>query len=244
MKKTIFTYLIGILMLSGCSNKSTEPDYVGTSTFPLTTDSRWVYERNYSEVSIIDSALVNTESYSIIRHIIGPDTVIDGNQLIAVDDSVARSDSIDQDPYVNRHLYCISEGQLKEYGQITIFQWGEVVPVYYNPPHVLLEFPLTNNRAWLSYEAALGNVYNTVVGIQYVDVGQQSIKCDVVRSQLIDPGTGHRYYDSHWWYSNDGLIRNEFDYGLREITDELGHVIDTVQVTDVMELTEFQIQSE
>ncbi len=242
-KKSLIT-LIGILMLIGCSNKGTDSEYVGTSTFPLTTDSRWVYERNYYEISIIDSSLVNTESYSIIRHVIGPDTVIDGNQLIAVDDSTARADSIDQTPYVNRHLYCIADGQLKEYGQITIFPWGEEVPVYYNPPYVLLDLPLMSSKAWTAYQSDMGNVYSTVVGIEYVAVGDTSVKCDVVRTRLIDPDTGHEYFDSYWWYSDDGLIRNEFDYGTREITDELGNVIDTVRATEVMELIEFQIQSE
>lgn len=244
MNKSILTILIGILMLMGCSNKSTDSDYVGTSTFPLTTDSRWEYERIYSQASLSDSTVIDTESYSIIRHVIGPDTVIDGNQMIAVDDSVARADSIDQNPYVNRHLYCITDGQLREYGQITIFMWGEEVPVYYNPPYILLDLPLMNSKAWTAYQSDQGNVYSTVVGIDYVVVGDLSIKCDVVRTRLIDPDTGHQYYDSHWWYSNDGLIRNEFDYGIEMVADSAGNVIDSVRMTDVMELISMEIQSE
>ena len=244
MNKKYLIVLIGILLLLGCSNKGTDSDYVGTSTFPLTTDSRWVYERIYSQTSLSDSTVIDTESYSIIRHVIGPDTVIDGNQMIAVDDSVARADSIDQNPYVNRHLYCISEGQLREYGEITIFPWGEEVPVYYNPPYVLLDLPLMSSKAWTAYQSDMGNVYSTVVGIEYVAVGDTSVKCDVVRTRLIDPDTGHEYFDSYWWYSNDGLIRNEFDYGVEIILDELGNPIDSVMATEVMELIEFQIQSE
>jgi hypothetical protein len=158
--------------------------------------------------------------------------------MTAVDDSVARADSADMNPYVNRHLYCIAEGQLREYGYITISLWGEEDTVYYDPPHILLDFPLMNGKGWTDSENDLGNVYSAVVGIEYINVGNASIKCDVVRKRLIDPDTGHQYYDSFWWYSNDGLIRNEFDYGVQVITDEQGDPIDSVRTTSVMRLIE------
>lgn len=234
--------LVGLLLLIGCSNKGADSDYIGTSTFPLTTDSRWVYQRNYYKTPYHDSSLADTESYSIIRHVIGPDTIIDGNQMIAVDDSIARSDSVDQTPYTTRHLYCITEGKLKEYGQITLFPWGEEVPVYYNPPYIQLDLPLITAKAWIGYQSVAGNAYSSVAGIEYIDVGDISIKCDVVRTRVVDPYTGHEYFDSFWWYSNDGLVRNEFDYGVEVIRDELGNPIDSVRSVEIMELLDMQIQ--
>lgn len=234
--------LVGGLTVTGCSKKGSDPEYTGTSTFPLTTESRWEYTRNHYVIPFNDSALADTESYFIIRNVFGPDTVIDGNQLIAVDDSISRTDGLDQNPYVNRHLYCISEGKLKEFGRIGIFPWGEEVPVYFASPHILLDLPLMANKAWTESTEDFVSVFNSVVGIEYISVGQTEIKCDVIRSRMIDEQTGHLYYDSYWWYSDDGLIRNEFDFGVGEIPDSSGNLIDSVRSIRKLELLNFEIQ--
>jgi hypothetical protein len=241
-KVVAIAVVIGGLALMSCSDKSSEPEYEGTSNFPLTTDSRWEYTRDYYVIPFNDSALADTESYEIIRHVAGPDTVIDGNQLIAVDDSVARTDSIDANPYVDRHLYCITEGQLRDYGRITIFPSGDEVPAYFDPPHVILDLPLMANKGWTESTGDFVSITSAVLGIQYVDVAGAAIKCDVVRTRMIDLHTGHVYFDSYRWYSNSGLIRDETDFGTEILEDTSGVVIDSVRYLDVLELVDMEIQ--
>ncbi len=233
--------IVGALVLAACSDKATESQYIGTSTFPLTAGSRWVYEQNHHNFRFSDSSYTETEINSIIRHVAGPDTVIDGIQMIAVDDSTVRADSIDQNPYVARHLYSIVENQLREYGRITIFPWGDEVPVYFNPPHIILDLPITSGKNWTSHTESLGDVRCNVAGIEYINVADTAIKCDVIRKRLIDGDTGHLYYDSFHWFSNDGLMRDEFDYGTDYIDDGSGNIIDSIRATEVLELLEFEI---
>lgn len=244
MRKMAIIYAIQMvgLMLLNCSKESTEPAYTGTSTFPLTVNSRWEYERNHYRKPFIDSTLADTQTYMVYRRVVRPDTVIDSNQLYIVDDSTSRVDSIDATPYVVRHWYNISESKLKEFAEIYIYPWEDSTPLFFPHPRILLDFPLSAGKAWIAYQMVLGNVYNSVVGIDYVTVGETPIKCDVVRSRLVDPGTNHQFYDSYWWYSNDGLIRNEFDYGIELIADSLGNPIDSVRSVEILELIDMQIQ--
>lgn len=231
-----------LVLILSCGDKSTDDGWDGTSTFPLTTDSRWEYARYYYDMPFNDSALADTDFYSIIRHAVGPDTIIGSDQLIAVDDSIAELYSGIGDPYVKRHFYCISDGKLKDYGFNYLFLWGPDDPVYFDPPHILLDLPLMPNKAWTESTEDFVSVYNTVVGIQYVPVADSGIKCDVIRSRMIDERTGHLYYDSYWWYSNDGLMRKEIDFGITVIEDTNGVVIDSVRRLDVLELIDMEIQ--
>lgn len=240
--RMILTILIGGLTLTGCSKKGSDPEYTGTSTFPLTTESRWEYAREHYVIPFNDSALADTHFYSIIRHVVGPDTIIGSDQMIAVDDSIDQLYSGETNPYVNRHFYCISDGKLKEYGRVNLFLWGPADPVYFDPPHILLDLPLMANKAWTESTEDFASVFNAVVGIEYISVGEEEIKCDVIRSRMINEQTGLLYYDSYWWYSDDGLIRNEFDFGVGEILDESGNLIDSVRYLQELELLDFEIQ--
>ncbi len=231
-----------VLLILSCGDKSTDDSWEGTSTFPLTTDSRWEYTLNHYDIPFNDSSLADTQTFSIFRYVIGPDTLINSDQTIAVDDSTSRIDTTDVISFVNRHLYCISDGKLKEYGQGFFDVGDEPVITYYAPPHILLDFPLEMNKAWTESTEDFVSVYSTVVGIQYISIGEYDIKCDVIRSRMIDGHTGHVYYDSYWWYSNDGLMRNEFDFGVLVINDEIGNPIDSVRSIQVLELSDFEIQ--
>jgi hypothetical protein len=231
-----------LALFLSCGDKSTDDSWQGTSTFPLTTDSRWEYTLNHYDVPYNDSSLADTQTFSICRYVIGPDTLIDSDQTIAVDDSTSRIDTTDADPFVNRHLYGISDGKLKEYGQGFFLVGDDPEITYYDPPHIVLNLPLEMNKAWTESTEDYISVYSTVVGIQYVSVGDDDIKCDVIRSRMIDERTGHLYYDSYWWYSDDGLMHNEFDFGVRIINDETGNPIDSVRSIQILELTDFEIQ--
>ncbi len=240
--RMILAILVGGLTLTGCSKRGSDPEYTGTSTFPLTTESRWEYTKTTYRIPFNDPAYSDTGSYSIIRRVIGPDTTIDSLNLIIVDDSTSVLDSSETNPYVNRHWYQISDEDLQDYGSQVLHLWGPDKRETFDPPHLLLDFPLMANKAWTESTEDLASVFSTVVGTEYISVGEEEIKCDVIRSRMIDEQTGHLYYDSYWWYSDDGLIRNEFDFGVGEILDESGNLIDSVRTIRKLELLNFEIQ--
>ncbi len=232
---TTLTIIIVVLALTACSKKNTEPEYVGTSTFPLTTDSRWDYVRNYYLIPFVDSSLADTQTFAVIRRVIGPDTVIDSAQLYTVDDSTSRTDSSEADPFVDRHWYGIADGQLKDYGETVFFPWETPSRNLFDNPHILLDFPLMPGKAWTESSQDLRSVYNTVVGIQYLQVAGSQIKCDVVRSIMVGDQSGHVFYEAYRWYSNSGMIREETDFGIEAVLDSSGVVIDSVRHLQVLE---------
>lgn len=243
MKSIFKTVLLTLpLTILSCGDKTTDDSRQGVSTFPLTTDSRWEYTLNHYDIPFDDSSLADTQTFSILRYVIGPDTLIDSNQTIAVDDSTSRIDTTDATPFVNRHLYGISGGNLLEYGEAFFLVGDTPVMDYYDPAHILLNLPLEMNKAWTESTEDFISVFNTVVGIEYVPVSGTEIKCNVVRSRMIDVNTGHMFYDSYLWYSNQGLMRSELDLGIRVINDESGDPIDSIMSIQILELTEMEIQ--
>lgn len=235
-KKITLTILIGLLAVNGCSKKNTEPEYVGTSTFPLTSDSRWDYVRNYYLIPFVDSSLADTQTFAVTRRVVGPDTVIGSDQLYIVDDSTSRTDSSEADPFVDRHWYGIVDGQLREYGEVMFFPWETPSLSLFDNPRILLDFPLMPGKAWTESSEDMRSVYNTVVGIEYIPVADSQVKCDVVRSRMVDDQSGHVFYDAHRWYSNSGLIHEETDFGIEAILDSNDVVIDSVRHLRVLEL--------
>jgi hypothetical protein len=234
--------LVSVLSVLSCGDKATDESWPGVSTFPLTTDSRWEYTLNHYDIPFEDSSLADTQTFSILRHVIGPDTLIDSNQTIAVDDSTSRIDTTDATPFVNRHLYGISGGNLLEYGEAFFLVDDTPEMDYYDPPHILLNLPLEMNKAWTESTEDFVSVFNTVVGIQYVPVSGTEVKCSVVQSRMIDINNGHVYFDSYLWYSNQGLMRSELDLGIRVVNDESGDPIDSIRTTEVLELIDMEIQ--
>lgn len=225
-----------------CSKESTEPaTYTGTSTFPLSTGSRWEYERNYYRMPYSDSIAADTQTFAIYRRVIGPDTLIGSDQTYIIDDSTSRVDSTVADPFIDRHWYGISDNKLKEFAEITFLPGETPSPNFFALPHIILNFPLINGKLWVSNETSMGFVRNNVVGIEYVTIGQVSIKCDVVRTWLLDE-SNHMYYDSYWWWCDQGLIQNEIDWGTEYIRDESENIIDSVRVYEEMKLLDMDIQ--
>jgi hypothetical protein len=241
-RRMIATVMIVLPVLTGCAKKETQPEYVGTSTFPLITDSRWEYDRIIEIATFNDSVAVDSEFYDIYRHVIGPDTIIDDNQMIAVDDSVFRADSVDQNPSVIRHLYCISEGKLQEFGQVGIDPSGEEYPIYFSPPRVILDLPITPYKSWIESADESSITRNEVVGIQYFSAPGIEIKCDVIKSQFMNQ-SGHVYSETYYWYSNSGLIRRRSE-SVQIPEGKNGALIDSVRIVNILELIDMDVQSE
>ncbi len=234
--------LIGTLLFMGCSTKNTEPEYIGATAFPLETGARWEYVKWYLDIPFADSAVTDTQTFVIYRRVIGQDTIINSTQTFLVDDSTFRDDpGVPPDSFVFRYWYGLSAGQLLQFASSSFLPGETPVPLYFSTPRVILDFPLFPGKAFPVYQTDIADIYSSVVGIENIAVGSGIVKCDVVRTRALDSNTGHQFFDSYWWYSNDGLIRSEIDYGVDIRRDELGNPIDSARAIEIMELIDYQI---
>lgn len=227
----------------GCSKKSSEPEYTGTSTFPLTTDSRWEYQGYMYDVRFNDPSLADTIRWDIIRYVIGPDTLLNLPELVVVDDTFIVEVGMAIDTSIIRHWLRIDEQKLKEYAHISFVIGSDPDPYLYDPPHIILDFPLSAGKEWIAFSSDLGAATSAVVGQDRIVLDFSSFVCDVVLTRL-NTSEDNTIWTAYEWYSDEGLIRKEIDYGIREIRDENGTVLDSARSFDTWELIDMEIQND
>ncbi len=247
MKAMINFILISIisLILAGCTKSGTPPERTATSTFPLTTDSRWHYQAYMYDVPFNDPSLANTVRRDIIRYVIGPDTLLNLPELVAVEDTIINESRIVIDTLIIRRWQGIDEQRLKEYAYSFVVD-SDPDPYLYDIPHIILDFPLSAGKEWIAYSWDFGVANSAVVGAERIDVEYGSFICDVLLTRVIngfeqDADTLSVTYE---WFSNDGLIRKEIDYGIREILDKGGTVLDSARIIETWELIDMEIQND
>jgi hypothetical protein len=223
-----------------CSDKTTPSINYGTTTYPLTTGSRW----QYSKISYIEPfnnpSYADTDFFAITRDIIGADTLIDTLNLTLVDDTVVALAT--QETTVTRWWYGIKQNLLGEYGY-QVWRLGKpTIPQFYDSPHIILDFPLWNGKVWTSYLNLLGSVRRYVLRREIVSAGALQFSCDAVKSQQFDD-LGHPSLPSSIeWFCDRGLIAVEVDRGIRIIADSLGNIVDSARAFDKQTLTSLAVQ--
>lgn len=235
--------LVGIiLLLIGCGKDATEPEpRQPTSTFPLSEGSRWEYQGILYLVPFNDTSLADTVVKEIYRHIIGPDTALPVQGLVLCDDTVITNVGGLLDTFITSRWLKIDDNKLKLYSKSERPIGNDPVPILYNPPHVLMDFPLNAGKSWLASSLDFITEYRTVAGIEYIEIPMGWLNCDVLRADILDlpEDTLRSAYD---WYSDDGLMRFEADHGVDIIEDENGVFLDSVRTLELWELVEMDIR--
>ena len=238
----IIQLIIVIFLLIGCSKKTTESEYTPTSTFPLTTDSRWEYEGLQYTVPFNYSFLADTIRKEIYRHIIGPDSLPGIDGLTICDDTVITSVLSQVDTLIYRRWLKIDDNKLKEFASDEFHPGNETEPSLYDYPHSILAFPLSGGKAWISWIEDTTLEDKIVVGIEYIELPFEWQYCDVIRSTIRDNISNDTTRSAYEWYSDDGLMRAEFYLGISYIWDDYGVPQDTVRTYEIWELNESDIQ--
>ena len=241
----IFSISVIPLILAGCTKTSTPPERTATSTFPLTADSRWHYQGYMYDVPFNDPSLADTIRQDIIRYVVGPDTLLDLPELVVVDDTVISEMGIVIDTSIFRYWLGIDEQRLKEYAYSFVVG-SDPDPYLYDVPHIILDFPLSAGKEWIAYSWDFGVVSSAVVGAERIDVEYGPFICDVLLTRVIDgfEQDADTISVTYKWFSDEGLIRKETDFGIREILDEGGNVLDSARSFETWELIDMEIQND
>jgi hypothetical protein len=191
--------------------------------FPLTTGNRWQYLDTYSQTAFSNQSHTDTTITSIIRRIIGPDTSAERTGLIIVDDSTTVINQGESDAYTQRYWYAISDGKLQEYARQSRYSNYNTPISPYSTPYVLLKFPLHIGASWQYSMSTNPAVERRVIGADSVTLQDMVFRCNLVKST----NSMNRNVDYIEWYSNEGLIARTIDYGIVNILNEEGDVVDS-----------------
>ncbi len=235
--------LLSTLLWLACTKTSTPPDRTATSTFPLTTDSKWHYQGYIYYIPFNDSSLADTIQLDIIRYVVGPDTLLNLPELVVVDDTVISEIGTVIDTSIFRHWLRIDEQRLKEYAHVSFGIGSDPDPYLYDPPYIILDFPLSDGKEWIAFSSDFGAATSAVVGQDRIVLDFSSFVCDVLFTRL-NLSEDFTFWAAYEWYSDEGLIRKEIEYSIGEIVDEGGTVLDSARLFETWELIDMEIQND
>ncbi len=232
-----------ILLMIGCAKDPTEPDpRQATSTFPLTTDSRWEYNVIWYQVPFNEPLLADTVTRDIYRHIIGLDSLPGIADLVVCDDTMITYAFGQVDTFINRQWLKLDDGKLKLYAS-DLYPFGnEPNPNIFEYPHNLLDFPLINGKSWIARIEGIATEDRRVAGIEYIELPFGWLNCDVIHSAIWDNTSNDTMSTAFEWYSDDGLMRAEFAYATSVLYDDGGVFLDSLRSYEIWELTEMDIR--
>ncbi len=231
-----------IVIIFCCAKDPTEVERTPTSTFPLTTDSRWEYDAIWHTVPFNDSSLADTVTREIFRHIIGPDSLPGIPDLIVCDDTIITYLEGEVDTFINRQWLKIEDNKLKMFAYDEFPIGNEPNPDIYGFPHNLLDFPLSGGKAWIVYSESPTLENKSVAGIDYIELPFGWQYCDVVRGTVRNSVTSDTLRSTFEWYSDEGLMKIEFAYPTIIIYDDDGVILDSAKTYEVWDLIEIDIQ--
>jgi len=235
----VVTALI-LASLCFCGQASVDPYTPEVDSFPLKPGDKWEYRRDYYEISLSHQT-AETLSYSINRQVKESDTLFPGiSGLKIVEDSISIISGIMGFPYFYRYWFKLEHNKLKEYAYEYGIYGGNSQPRLWADPHVVLDFPLVEGKSWLLGYMDIGASFRNVVGADYFLFDDRVIFCEKIKTT--NPGIGNiEIYD---WYADEGLIFNSIDYGIREITNEIGQPIDSVHAFEETKLVNLGLASD
>ena len=234
------------MILAGCTKSGTPPERTATSTFPLTTDTRWHYQAYIYDIPFNDSSLADTIRWDIVRYVVGPDTLLNLPELVVVDDTFIVEVGVVTDTSITRRWLGIDGQRLKEYARVSFGIGSDPDPYLYDPPHIILDFPLSAGKEWIAYSWDFGTASTAIVGAEQIEVEYGLFICDVLLTRVFNgfEQDADTILVTYEWFSNDGLIRKEVDYGIREILDKGGTVLDSARIIETWELIDMEIQND
>jgi hypothetical protein len=206
------------------------------NTFPLTPGTRWEYVRNYYEIPFNDPSSADTVAFTVVRRVIGHEPAIDTLDLTIIDDTTTML-TPGRQIYIVRYWYGIDDRKLKEYGRRSISNDGNIQPLLYSTPMIVLDFPLTTGKDWIFNRTEFGNVKREVVDTRYYEFEERAIFSALVKT--ISPLDLRIIWMN--WYSDQGMLYSHTDYGIRIRTDEIGNPIDSVYAYDDIRLEKMHI---
>jgi hypothetical protein len=231
-----------VLILFSCAEDSTQVERTPTSIFPLTMDSRWEYQGIRYTVPFNDSTLADTMSVEVIRHIIGPDSIGNNADLVVCDDSIVVESSDVLDSVIQRRWLKLDDDKLKLFAYDEFAPGDSANPTLFDFPHNILNFPLNGGKSWIVYSDLSTQESSKVVGIEYVEFPYGWEYCDVVRSTKTDIVWGDTLIQSLIWYTDNGLMQLEYDYGISMINDDNGMLLDSARTYENRDLVQIEIQ--
>jgi len=234
--------LAGLFIIISCAKDSTEVERTPTSTFPLTTDSRWEYRAIWHTIPFNEPSLADTVTIGIYRHIIGSDSLPGIANLTVCDDTVITNQSGQIDTSINRQWLKMEDDKLKMFAYDEILIGNDPDPDIYDFPRNLLDFPLGGGKGWIVYSEISTQESKTVAGIDYIELPFGWQYCDVVRGTVLHSTSGDTLRSTYEWYTDDGLMRIEYDHGVIVITDELGAFLDSVRAYETWDLIGMDIR--
>jgi hypothetical protein len=235
---------LGIIALAAsasvlsCGNVTYQPEWPAVSTVPLKLENRWVYERDYIRVPFEPSSVPDTEKFGIDRLVQGFDDTLSSTRLAIVRDWIYHLEG-DYDPYAMRYWFAIEGSKLQTYAYQMIVEGvpGQVYVI--DPPYIWLDFPLNPGKSWIMSPFNEG-VKRRVVGYEWLAAVEKEFWCAQVETETpLDPNM--TWYE---WYSDEGLISEEIDYGTEYMRDEYGRIIDSVHAYQETRLVEIYLNSE
>ncbi len=204
----------------------TQTEFIdGTYKFPLQVGNRWVYADTVFEIPYIESVPPDTLIGYHIQRVIGIDTLGALGVMAMIDDSISSADDTLFHPFTRR--WCrIDDNKLKEYADLDIRSQYNSIWIYDNPI-VLLDFPLEVGKSWYAVETGYSYNSRTVIGVETKHFNDRAINCQVIVSQTRFIGEDFTFPPTSYWYTNDGLIAEEDDWGKMYRRNEYGQVIDS-----------------
>jgi hypothetical protein len=223
-----------IFLFISCDDKSTKPNDLHTTTFPLKVGNRWTYHEMVYTVPYNVSSLADTAEDMIVRRVVGMDTIMNSIITYVLDDTITYAN--DTTISVWRYWYAVDDSSLREYGVGTNItgdhSWYET---FYSTPHILLNFPIEIGNIW-NYNSLSWTIEKKVARSENVIGAVRSIKCDVIYTSRY---AGQNRQDSlaKEWYCDEGLICSESGPDQQRRYDSNWVFIDTVGIYDHWELT-------
>jgi len=228
-------------ILFSCTKEPTKIERTPTSTFPLTTDSRWEYEGIFFWVPYNDPALADTIRMVIYRHVIGPDTGLGIEGIQICDDSLISFEFDIPDTFIQRSWLKLEDNELRQFAYDDYSPGNEPDPHIYDPPHILLDFPLSGGKSWIAWQSESFIENRSVEGIDYIEMPLGWEYCDVTKSTLVHTPSNDTIYSRYEWYTDDGLMRSETDHGNQFLYDN-STILDSARTYEIWELVEKDIQ--
>ncbi len=258
-----------LVVIAGCndSTSSSEEPEVISIVYPLQLGFHWEYhvtgfqiggetEENGGEIDYYfnidaDSLVLSPDSIQTIRLISTcQDTSYPGYHF---DYIVNRSDGLFELGYSNygnfRGGYVISH-HAGPFGFIQSFSseratvanreifWYSNIPNY--DSNMLLPYPQTVGTTW-TYQPDLestSTIENEIAGYQNVTTPEDTYTC-VEKRYILSFGGDPCETVFTVYYSTPGMVKYYADGGMKQLTDELGNIIDTVHCWEQWELVEF-----
>jgi hypothetical protein len=221
--------------LYSCGDSGTKPEN-HTSTFHLDVGNRWQYHESKETILYNRSMAILPINYTLIRRVVGLDTLNDNAIAAIVDDSLFNVPESTNVWRLTRHWWSPDDSKLKDYGYQNFTPNDHPGQAFMNDTAVILvDYPLTEGKIWWSVYNQSYSIANTVLRRETISCAGVDFNCDVVSSSGGGGDLEADSVDTKCWYSDEGLIKQVHEAWPIDIGDYV--FIDSARVIVTTELT-------